>query len=260
MATMPMPPSDFIHMDQALQQQFEMMQLPPLIITAALVLWSAWKTRSPLPIYLFLSAGIAFMAEPLSQLAGLGIYPPEGMHTVWSAFNRPVPLFGFLAYLWFLGGLSCIVYSRLRKGMTMRGIFILYGILVVVEAALEIPGLNTNTFLYYGPQPFVLMKFPLWWAFVNAGAAMLAACLVFKMKDYVKPVFYPVFLWAVPLANSGIMGGAAMPTQIALNRNESLLVTHIAALWTVALCFFVIWMIALLCATDSRARAGASQN
>ncbi|WP_313802440.1 hypothetical protein [Sphingobium sp.] len=240
-------------MDQALQSQFEMMQLPPLILTTALVLWVAWKQKSLLPIYLFLSAGIAYMAEPLSQLLGLGIYPPEGMHAVWRAFNRSVPLFGFLAYLWFLGGLSCFAYGRFIKGITTRGIFIMYVVLVVIETILEIPGLNTSTFMYYGPQPFVMMKFPVWWAFVNAGAAMLAACLVFKMRDYVKPIFYPIFLWSVPLANSGIMGGAGLPVQIALNRNDSLPVTHIAAVCTIALCFFVIYMIALLCATDSGA-------
>lgn len=252
--TYPLPPTNMMDMSQALQQQFTMMQIPPIILTALFCTWGAIKYRSPVPLYLFLGGGITYLAEPLINVLGLVWFPPRGIDAIWESLGRPVPVFGFLAYVWFLGGMSFLVFHMHNRGITRRGMFILYGILVLVECALEIPGLNIGAFTYYGNQPFVVMKFPVWWAFINAVCPMLAGTLVYKLRPFVSPIFQPIFLYSVSFSNSAAMFACGLPLFFTLNTRATLVQTHIAGALVIALACFTIWMLTLLAATDSPAR------
>lgn len=260
MTTYPLPPSDMMDMSSALQHQFTMMQLPPIALTAIFCLWGAYKYRSPIPIYFFLGGGITYMAEPLVNVLGLVWFPPNGINAIWESLGRPVPVFGFLAYVWFLGGMSFLVFHLLNRGITTRGMFILYGILVAVECALEIPGLNIGAFTYYGNQPFVVMKFPIWWAFINAVCPMLAGTLVYRLRPFVKPIFQPIFVYSVSFSNAAGMFACGLPLFFTLNTRAGLIATHIAGVAVIALACFTIWMITLLGAKDSPARTAGPKD
>lgn len=248
----PQPPA-IMDMDQALQTQFTYMQFPPIILMTVFILWSAYKNKSVLPIVIYLGGGIAYIAEPLVDVLGLVWFPPNGINAIFESMGRKVPVFGFLAYAWFLGGLSYVVYDRLKKGMTMKGVWIMFGILVVVECFLEIPGLHMGAYTYYGNQPFIFLKFPMWWPVVNATAPMVAGALVYRMEPHVKPILQPIFVYAVCLSNSLVMAGSAMPLFFVLNTDASLTVTHLVGLLTVATACFFVYMVALVAAKDSPA-------
>lgn len=248
----PRPP-DVMDMDLAIQADFTVMQYPPLVLMSLFILWSAWKHKSLLPIFIYLGGGIAYINEPLVNVMGLVWFPPNGMDVVWESMGRKVPVFGFLAYAWFLGGMSYVVYDRLKKGLTMKGIWITYFIFVVVEAILEIPGLNMGAFFYYGNQPFIFMKFPMWWTIMNACVPMVCGAMVYRMEPYVKPILQPVFIYAVCFANAVVMYGCGLPLYFALNTDASLTVTHLVGALTIASALWFIYMVALLTAKDSPA-------
>ena len=251
--TYPLPPTDMLMMPQALQYQFTLMQIPLVILSAAFCLWGAKKHQSLVPVWMFLSGGIAYMGEPLVNVLGLVWYPPQGINAVFESMGRPVPWFGFLAYLWFLGGMSFFVYDRMKKGMTTRSLWRLYAILVVVETLLEVPGLNMDVYTYYGNQPFVFMKSQIWWPFLNATSPMVAGALVYRMLPFIKPALRPITIYSVPLANAMVMGGAGLPVEFVLNTDAGLAVTHLMGALTIALALFMIYMVTLLAATDSKA-------
>lgn len=253
MNTFPLPPLDMMSMSQELQHRFMLMQVPLVVLSGAYCIWGAIKEKSSVPIWIFLGGGIAYIMEPFMGVMGLVWYPPEGMSYVFESIGRPVPWFGFLAYLWFLGGMSFFVYDRVKKGITTRGLWRLYLILVVVEIVLEVPGLNMGVYTYYGNQPFVFMKFPLWFPFLNAAAPVLAGALVFKMLPFIKPILRPVIIYAVPLANSVVMVGAGLPVEFMLNTNASLWATRVMGFLTIALACFMVYVVTLLAATDSKA-------
>lgn len=227
-------------MNPALQHQFLSMQYPPVALLGAYAIWIAFKHKSIVPIFIYLGGGLAYLAEPLVNVLGLVWFPQEGLQAVWGTLGRKVPLFGFLAYLWFLGGMTVILYDRLHTGLTGRGIWIAYGIFVLAECALEIPGLQIGAFTYYGNQPFVVLKFPLWWAFVNAGAPIVAGVLCYRMLPRIAPPLRFVALYAVGFSNAVVMAGSAFPLFFALNVPASPLVTHLVGALTIATsCFFV---------------------
>lgn len=233
-------------MDPALQHQFLVMQYPPVLLLGAYAIWIAVKHRSIVPLFIYLGGGIAYLAEPLVNVLGLVWFPQTGLQAVWGTLGRNVPLFGFLAYLWFLGGMTVIVYDRLRAGLTRKGVWIAYGIFVLAECALEIPGLNIGAFTYYGSQPFVVLKFPLWWAFVNATAPVVAGALCYKMLPLIPPQLRFVSAYAVCFSNAAVMGGAAFPLFFALNHPAGVAVTHIVGAFTIATACFFVYMASLV--------------
>src|SRR5262245_59476328 len=109
----PQPPA-IMDMDLALQAKFTMMQYPPIVLMTIFILWSAYKSKPLLPIFIYLGGGIAYIAEPLVNVLGLVWYAPNGINAIWESMGRKVPFFGFLAYAWFLGGMSYVVYDRLK--------------------------------------------------------------------------------------------------------------------------------------------------
>jgi len=258
MSSLPLPPTDLMSMPSVLQHRFLVMQFPLCILSAGYCLWGAYKNKSLVPIWIFVGGGIAYIMEPFMGVMGLVWYPPDGMSYIFESVGRRVPWFGFFAYLWFLGGMSYFVYERLKKGMTTRQLWILYAILVVVEILLEVPGLNmgdsqARVYAYYGNQPFLFMRFPLWFPFLNGGAPILAGALVFRMLPFIKPILRPIILYAVPLANSVIMVGAGLPVEFTLNANADLWATRLAGALTIGLACFMIYIVALATATDSKA-------
>ena len=254
----PLPPADMTVMQADLQSQFTMMQIPPMIIATIYVLWCAYKHKSLIPIWVYLGGGIAYIAEPLVNVLGLVWYPKIGIDAVFESLGRPVPVFGFLAYAWFQGALAVFVYDRLVRGTTVRGMWIIFGSFVTAMLLLEIPGLNLGAYTYYGNQPFVLMKYPVWWAVVNSAAPVVAGTLVYRMRDYVKPALSPIFIYAACFSNAGVMFACACPLFFVLNSPASLLVTHLVGALTIATACFCVYMTTLLGAKDSPARLRAA--
>ena len=149
--------------------------------------------------------------------------------------------------------MTCFVYDRMKSGMTVRGLWTLYAILVVVECLLEIPGLNMGVYTYYGNQPFVLMKFPLWWPFMNAAGPMVAGCMAYRMQPHIKPLLQPVAFYTVALSNAMVMFGSGLPTYFVLNTDAGMLATHLVGAFTIGLACYFVYMVILLAARDSPA-------
>lgn len=254
MGPIPSPPPEMAVMNPALQQQFLSMQYPPVVLLGAYAIWIAIRHKSIVPVFIYLGGGLAYLAEPLVNVLGLVWFPQEGLQAVWGTLGRKVPLFGFLAYLWFLGGMTVILYDRLRSGLTGRGIWIAYGIFVLAECILEIPGLQIGAFTYYGNQPFVVAKFPLWWAFVNAAAPIVAGVLCYRMLPLIAPPLRFVALYAVCFSNALVMGGSAFPLFFALNAPAGPLVTHLVGVLTIATACFFVYMAALCAGQLQRAQ------
>lgn len=251
MESYPAPPSNMAVMDPELQRQFLMMQYPPVLLLGLYCLWRSWQARSFVPILIFAGGGIAYLAEPLVNVLGLVWFPQQGIDEIWGSLGRKVPVFGFFAYLWFLGGMSYVIYERMLRGITARGIWLFFAGFVVLECCLEIPGLNIGAFAYYGNQPFVVFKFPVWWAFCNSVGPIVAGALCYRILPLTPTPLRFLAIYAVCLSNALAMMGAGLPTFFALNTTASPFITHLAGAVTIGLTLFFIYLVTLVVRRDS---------
>jgi hypothetical protein len=137
-----------------------------------------WRTRTPLFLVL-LGAGFiaAIVVEPYLDAHGhIWFYKAA---TVVTVTGRPVLLWWFLTYSFFIAGTTWVFYRIFRDGRTRRHYWRAFGWFCVINAAIEVPfaAIVHSVYNYYGPQPLNLGGWPLWWMFVNCGGALGAAVL-----------------------------------------------------------------------------------
>ncbi|MCV7412445.1 hypothetical protein AWC05_17670 [Mycobacterium florentinum] len=164
---------------------------PQTIITVVLALAVAgfvlaalagWR-RTKRPTFLLLLAGgyICSFNEPLIDFLCHCFFPADGWigHTV---FNRSIPIWVILAYVVFYGGLTYVLSVAFTSGVTRRALWISIGIWGALNLAMEIPLLQSNLYVYYGDQPFVVGGFPLSQLVFNAFGSLLGAVAVTRFS------------------------------------------------------------------------------
>jgi hypothetical protein len=171
-----------------------------------------------------------------------------------------MPLYIVFVYPWYVGGLGYLAYRLFQRGVTMRDLFALWGLDFVINIVLETPGIKAGTYLYYGHQPFDFWGFPLWWGFVNPLMPMLAGAAIYRLLPHLNRAWKQAAVIAIiPMADGAANGAAGWPTYAALNqRDVSYVWTHLAALVTLGLALFVVWMIGLAVARPAAEAGGES--
>jgi hypothetical protein len=255
LAAIPQPPFGF--RASSAQDVFSVAQMVLCGAMFLLAFRELRRGRGPVLLWCLIGGLIAVVWEPIVDVLGQCWLPSRGQH--WEAFtllNRHVPLMMPFVYSWFVGGQAYLFYRLFQRGIDRRRLFALWGVVFLVNIALETPGIATNVYTYYGKQPFDLWGFPLWWGFVNPLMPMIAAAMIYKLKPYLTPAALAVATIAIiPCADGVANAFAAWPTIVALNTDVGYAGTWIGALLTLGLSAFTVWILGLLVARPAEQRA-----
>jgi hypothetical protein len=246
----PQPP---VHeeMPQTAETIFNVFIFIPLGIALAIALRGLFRGKGQILLYCIIGGAFAAMMEPIVDVLGLVYLKEEGAVGTFTAFGRTMPLYIAFVYPWYVGGMGYMAYRLFERGINMKGLFQLWAVDAVVDVFLETPGILAGTYLYYGHQPFDLWGFPLWWAFVNPVMPMVAGTLIFKIRPYLgnSPWKLLALIPLIPMADGLANGATAWPVWFALNQSDvSYVWTHAAALVTLGLSLYAVWMVGLLVA------------
>jgi len=148
-------------------------------VAAALVSW--YRTKRPTFLLLLAGGYICSFNEPLIDFLCHCFFPADGWigHTV---FNRSIPIWVILAYVVFYGGLTYLLSAAFASGISRRTLWIGIGIWGALNLAMEIPLLQSNLYVYYGDQPFVVGGFPLSQLVFNAFGSLLGAVAITRLS------------------------------------------------------------------------------
>jgi hypothetical protein len=200
-------------------------------VIAALVSWS----RSKRPTFLLVLAGgyVCSFNEPLIDFLCHCFFPADGWvgHTV---FHRSIPVWVILAYVVFYGGLSYVLSAAFHSGVTRRTLWISIGIWGVLNLTMEIPLLQSNLYLYYGDQPFMVGGFPLSQLVFNAFGSLLGAVVITRLAWFFTGV-RRLLLVVVPFATFMSSWVVGMPFFLVLGTDAAHGVRMLAAAASVVL-------------------------
>jgi hypothetical protein len=200
-------------------------------VVAALVSWR----RTKRPIFLLLLAGgyICSFNEPLIDFLCHCFFPADGWvgHTV---FNRSIPIWVILAYVVFYGGLTYALSAAFRSGVTRRALWTSIGIWAALNLAMEIPLLQSNLYVYYGDQPFMVGGFPLSQLVFNAFGSLLGAVAVTRYSWFFTGV-RQLLLLVVPFVTFMSSWAVGMPLFLILGTDAPHGVRMLAAAVSAAL-------------------------
>jgi hypothetical protein len=147
----------------------------------SLVDWA--RSRKPTFLLLFLAGGSMLAMEPAVDTVGGCWFPKIHSWVAFTAYGRPIPLWLCLAYFFYFGIGVGVFWSIMRRGVTRGGIWLLFAAGIVGDFVFETVLLHFNTYIYYGGQPLIVMKFPLWWAPVNSLIVVVAAATVVRLEQ-----------------------------------------------------------------------------
>jgi hypothetical protein len=197
-----------------------------------------------LPLLMLAGGAITYGFEPIVDTLGKCWLPETEQWTLFTAFNRDMPVYGVFVYSAFFGGFSMMSWNHLRSGGEARGLWKLFAIAIFVNAMLfESPAIWANVYTYYGDQPWDLWGFPLWWPFVNTAGPLAAGALAYVLDARVRldrRWLLAVAFISEPVFDGMSNGFSGMPTWIALNSEVPVALVWVAGTITMLLgCLFV---------------------
>ena len=261
LAEIPQPPVDGL-MPHTAELVFNIFIFIPLGIALAIALRHLVKGKGPLLLYCIAGGALAAFFEPVVDVLGLVYLKELGATGTFTVLGRTMPLYICFVYPWYVGGMGFLAHRLFQRGITMKQLFGLWAVVGFVDVFLELPGIVADTYSYYGHQPFDVFGFPLWWAFVNPVMPMVAGALIFKLKPHFgdSPWRLLAVIPLIPMADGIANGAAAWPMWVALNQPDvSYVWTYAAAVVTLALSLYCVWIVGLVVAKAPGSEARSAQ-
>ncbi|HEV3056436.1 MAG TPA: hypothetical protein VGX45_17370 [Solirubrobacteraceae bacterium] len=257
LGTIVQPPVNF--KASSFQNVFSIAQIVVFAVMVAFALRELARGKGPIFISCLIGGAIAVIWEPIVDVLGQCWLPSRGQH--WEAFTligRHIPLMMPFVYSWFVGGQGYLFYRIFDRGIDRRRLFQLYGLVMLVNVALESPGVLTNVYTYYGKQPMDIWGLPLWWVIINPLMPMIAGAAIYKLKPLLTtPQLIVAVIAIIPCADGAANAIVGWPVIAALNTNVGYAGTWVASFITLGLGLSVAWLMSLLVARPSVAVATA---
>jgi hypothetical protein len=214
----------------------------------------ARQERAPYPLYVMLCAGLVAFGEPFVDVLGHCAFPEQGATPWIHAFDRVVGIYMAPVYFFYFGTFFLVTMRKIAAGVTTKGWWRWYGGMVALALAFEPIPINIGWWTYYGDnQPLMFFGLPIWWAFANTGGALVAGAILHMLLSR-RILTGAGTLAIIPLAPVIFMGAHTMmafPLYVALNSSDSLVVTNLAQLATIAVSLAGVWISGRLVAADA---------
>lgn len=250
--TLPVPP-DFLANETA-------MWLFTIWAAGAAILILPWtivrqvKHRDSMPLLCWIGGLIASLNEGTIDF-NLHLWWPTNLPgPAYEIFGLAVPWFMVFAYCFFLGMAGYWAYLRIERGITVKGVFIVWLLLGLSDVLLEYPGVIFDVYEYYGEHPFEFWGYPWWQAWTNATGYLLLGLMLWVFVPLLNGWSKLAIALLPVLAFHGAWGAVAWPNYIALNFHG---VSEIPVFWrwvlsalSLVLCLITVRGMAIFIATD----------
>jgi hypothetical protein len=212
-----------------------------LVVGAAFLVSVIWcivyvvRQRDVLPLVMLAGGVISMGLEPTVDTLGKVWYAKDNPWVVYAGMGVPQPAFLLMGYSLFWGGAVYIASRLVRNGLSVYKVFAAVFVMDLFVEYLGVAVLDVG--LYYDFSPLKFVGFPLWWAFVNAAAAVTGLWLVLTLEDRLTRWRRLGFL-AVPATAFGTAHAAcAWPVWLTLNSQAPQWTSYLAAAYAIAMSF-----------------------
>lgn len=221
------------------------------VLGAALCARDGLRRRSALPLVMLASGLLAVGCEPVVDNLGAVWYPTDNPMVSYTAMGVPQPLFLQLGYPLFWGAITYLWFRLLADGRaTVWPLFL--GVLLF-DLFVEVLGVWVlDVGIYYGPAPYRVLGFPLWWAPVNAAVSVVGAVALLHATPHLRGARQLLLLPLAPAAFLGTHAVCAWPVWFTMHSDVPQVARWVAATVTMGL---VALLMAALAALPRPARA-----
>lgn len=209
----------------------------------ALLHWR--RSGKPTFLLLYLSGGAMMAFEPMVDTVGACWFPEINNWIAFKAYGRSLPVSLCLVYFIYFGIGVGVTWQLMRRGLSRTQLWGLFVFNIVNDFILEAVLLHYGVYIYYGWQPLVVLKFPLWWAAVNGLITMVGAAVVFRYEAYLTRGWRQLQIIPIMLTVSAAVNTmAGWPSWLVINTDVGPVMTQLGGVATFALAAWLMWMVA----------------
>jgi hypothetical protein len=224
------------------------------IAAIAYTVWMARHFKAYWPFFVLGGSIMNVVYEPLNDIINHCAYPNEGVnHTVFEWGDRPIPLYILLVYVFYFTVPALFVMKKLTEGITFRQWWTYFFVMAACAALFEPLFIANNLWDYYGDNhPLNFTGLPLWWWFANSMTTMLTgtAFHLLRTRVFTKQWQCASFLVLGPIVFMATHTTAGMPTWLAINYSDSLILSTLGSFATLALVFLYMYVFGKVVATN----------
>ena len=211
------------------------------------------RSGRPVVLMLFIAGGCMMVMEPMVDTVA-GCWFAANSLRAYVGWGRPIPIWVCLTYFVYFGVGSALIWMMMRRGASVRHIWLFYAGEILADVVLETVLLGKGIYTYYGHQPLMLAGFPLWWAAVNALVSMMAALATYEIARRVDGWRLLLIVPATLCASAAANAAAGWPSWFVINSDVGPVWTQIGGLASVAIAFSIVQLIARYVAAPASLR------
>lgn len=154
------------------------------VVLAGALAYASWRAvalRRPVMLFMVVGAGLCGFTEPVWDTLSNIWFSEIGQWTGFTALGRDIPvwIFGVFALYW--GLLPYVLLRLLGANPSRKKLVTCLALLVLANAALELPLIIVGLHHYYGPQGVTIGGLPLYWMLINGTAAFLVGTTAVRL-------------------------------------------------------------------------------
>ncbi|WP_342806340.1 hypothetical protein [Alteromonas sp. M12] len=202
-------------------------------------------------MWMWLGGLICSVIEPMLDHLGHLWYPTNLPGPAFIGFDLHIPYLIPPCYVAFISMTGYWAYTKMRDGLDLKGLFMVWLIIASTDLALEIPGTATGAYTYYGDVPFKILGFPMAWSWLNGTSMLMVGFLLWLVKPHLKGNS-SAFIMLVPVIAMGASYGmTAWPYFMALNWEMPVYMTYLLTVLSLLLCLLVVRFVGAVVSSQS---------
>ncbi|MBB5957161.1 hypothetical protein FHS29_003754 [Saccharothrix tamanrassetensis] len=242
-ASGPEPPVDMVASTNA---QLAVVVVLGVVLAGALAyaLWRIVTVRRPLMLCMVVGAGLCGFTEPVWDTLSNIWFPQIGQWTGFSAFGRAIPVWIFGAYALYWGVLPYVFLRLVGTAPPRRKLAMGLALLVLANAAMEIPLLIADLHDYYGPHGLTVAGLPLHWMLINGTAAFLVGVTALRLDARLPGWRRLGVLLVPPLVQPAVSMALGWPFFVTVHSGATTAAVWVASTAVVGLSLLVLFLVA----------------
>ncbi|MCY1277739.1 hypothetical protein D9M70_264470 [compost metagenome] len=175
------------------------------------------KHKDDIPGLMCIGGFISSVLEPMLDHLGHLWWPTNLPGPAFLGFDLNIPYLIPPCYVFFIAMTGYWAYLRMKDGLDMKGVFVVWLIISMSDVIMEIPGTATGVYTYYGDASFKIFGFPLAWGWMNGTSMLMVGFLLWLVNPYLSGL-KRLYILLVPITAMGAAYGmVAWPYFMSLN-------------------------------------------
>lgn len=215
-------------------------------------LYRYMKKKDDIPGLMCIGGFISSLLEPMLDHIGHLWWPTNLPGPAFVGFDLNIPYLIPPCYVFFIAMTGYWAYLKMKDGLDLKGVFVIWLIISMSDVIMEIPGTMTGAYTYYGDASFKILGFPLAWGWMNGTSMLMVGFLLWLVNPYLSGI-KRLYIILVPITAMGAAYGmVAWPYFMSLNWDMPWIATRLLTVLSLVISLVVVGFIGVLVARTKK--------